>query len=717
MKKLLCFLGLVGTLGVHAQDVWREATVTEAAAGTMGKPAVMTPRRVAGVSGGGTGGTNNFTTSRSNSIIVWHEQNATPYTTISNAIRGARTGDTIQIMPSDVPYNLGISNLFLGSNMTVIAYGAILQSPSYSAPPNVITITGPLNWYGGKLSSFPSNALQVPIVFKGVGTYNVEFHDFDIEGLTDNVVINTGSPQLKMFNCYWKGYNYIFDCLGMPAPQSLLTRVEAYGCTFEGQRITSTNISYTSGVVVNPIAIGMGNWTFAGCSIIASNSTDTTATIGGFTGSGPNPTINLIGTYISCGSTNGGNIFPLYSQADDMITVWGHPYPDSWAQGGHVIYQGDTTNASSASAGKAMLMDGNTNRYWGQPGLLASVAFLGSSANSSYWSNNVNGIVTPTNLIVQKTITMAGSTNLGNAYLGTSGVTGIQLSNSVSGGGVYDDAGNTTNWFAKAVSASGSVTNGAQNLWIGTGVAPVALSNGVNGANFIDARGALTNVTGNAFISTGFANGASANFGGFLNARGPSSSGASLMAIDTDTPSVGGGAIVSGGLSQNPSASGQRIFGSLARNDALNVVPGAFQFVSSQAHSSGNAGTDLQVLLAANGSSTRRLVATFGNDAVTYVGAISVTNMITTTGIGGTLAIKSGSNAKAGTFTLVAGTATVGNTSVTANSVIVVTVKTAGGVRLGVPDCVPNPGTGFTATEVGGIGDTSTYNYVILEVN
>lgn len=81
---------------------------------------------------------------------------------------------------------------------------------------------------------------------------------------------------------------------------------------------------------------------------------------------------------------------------------------------------------------------------------------------------------------------------------------------------------------------------------------------------------------------------------------------------------------------------------------------------------------------------------------------------------GKTLKITSGANAKAGTFTLVAGAATVMNTSVTANSVILVTLKTLGGTRAGLPDIVPTASTGFTATAV--VTDTSVYNYVILEV-
>lgn len=86
-----------------------------------------------------------------------------------------------------------------------------------------------------------------------------------------------------------------------------------------------------------------------------------------------------------------------------------------------------------------------------------------------------------------------------------------------------------------------------------------------------------------------------------------------------------------------------------------------------------------------------------------------------TASIGKTLKITSGTNAKAGTFTCVAGVATVTNTSITANSVIQVTLKTLGGTRTGNPDIVPTAGVGFVAT--GGVADTSTYNWYAGEVN
>ena len=84
--------------------------------------------------------------------------------------------------------------------------------------------------------------------------------------------------------------------------------------------------------------------------------------------------------------------------------------------------------------------------------------------------------------------------------------------------------------------------------------------------------------------------------------------------------------------------------------------------------------------------------------------------------IGKTLKIKSGTNAKAGTFTLSSGAATVSNTSITANSVVMCSVKTSSGTPgIGSPEIVLNSGTGFTAT--GATTDNSTYNFIVLEVN
>ncbi len=106
--------------------------------------------------------------------------------------------------------------------------------------------------------------------------------------------------------------------------------------------------------------------------------------------------------------------------------------------------------------------------------------------------------------------------------------------------------------------------------------------------------------------------------------------------------------------------------------------------------------------------------ATFRNFANSAEAAIRCLGVFLT-GVGSTLNIKAGTNAKSGTFTLVAGTVTVANTAVTANSVIIPTLKTASGVRAGLPDIIPNAGVGFTATSTVGT-DAGTYNFVIIEV-
>ena len=67
---------------------------------------------------------------------------------------------------------------------------------------------------------------------------------------------------------------------------------------------------------------------------------------------------------------------------------------------------------------------------------------------------------------------------------------------------------------------------------------------------------------------------------------------------------------------------------------------------------------------------------------------------------------------KCGTYTVVAGAATVTDTAVTANSQILITLKTVGGTVAAQLIATITPGTGFTTT--GGGSDSSTYNYCII---
>lgn len=69
-------------------------------------------------------------------------------------------------------------------------------------------------------------------------------------------------------------------------------------------------------------------------------------------------------------------------------------------------------------------------------------------------------------------------------------------------------------------------------------------------------------------------------------------------------------------------------------------------------------------------------------------------------------------NCSGGTYTAAAGAATVANANVTANSIILITLKTVGGTVAAQLIATITPGTGFTTT--GGGSDTSTYNYLII---
>jgi hypothetical protein len=103
-----------------------------------------------------------------------------------------------------------------------------------------------------------------------------------------------------------------------------------------------------------------------------------------------------------------------------------------------------------------------------------------------------------------------------------------------------------------------------------------------------------------------------------------------------------------------------------------------------------------------------------GNVTVTS-GAVSLTNgnlLLNTVGNG--IQIKEGANARMGTTAVMtAGTITVVNTSVTANTVIFLSLATAGGTT-GALSSVPTAGVGFVINSSSAT-DTSTVNYLLIE--
>jgi len=102
-------------------------------------------------------------------------------------------------------------------------------------------------------------------------------------------------------------------------------------------------------------------------------------------------------------------------------------------------------------------------------------------------------------------------------------------------------------------------------------------------------------------------------------------------------------------------------------------------------------------------------------------GLLTVNNDVSTGGhlkcntAGKSLQMQSGTGARAGNATLVAGTVTVTNTTVTAKTHIFLTVKTAGGT-LGTLSYTLSAGASFTINS-SSISDTSTVSYFLIEVN
>ena len=82
--------------------------------------------------------------------------------------------------------------------------------------------------------------------------------------------------------------------------------------------------------------------------------------------------------------------------------------------------------------------------------------------------------------------------------------------------------------------------------------------------------------------------------------------------------------------------------------------------------------------------------------------------------LGGPLTLPSGSNKRAGSATLVAGTITVSNTSVTANTVVMLTRKTSGGTIGTAITYTLSAGASFTINS-DNILDTSTFVWVLIE--
>lgn len=101
--------------------------------------------------------------------------------------------------------------------------------------------------------------------------------------------------------------------------------------------------------------------------------------------------------------------------------------------------------------------------------------------------------------------------------------------------------------------------------------------------------------------------------------------------------------------------------------------------------------------------------------AVAFGGNVTAAGDILASTAGKGLRLKSGSNQRAGNATLVAGTVTVNNTTVTANTLVHLTRKTAGGT-IGNATYTLSAGNSFTITS-DSASDTSVFTYILTELD
>jgi hypothetical protein len=82
---------------------------------------------------------------------------------------------------------------------------------------------------------------------------------------------------------------------------------------------------------------------------------------------------------------------------------------------------------------------------------------------------------------------------------------------------------------------------------------------------------------------------------------------------------------------------------------------------------------------------------------------------------GGPIILASGADQRAGNLVLVGGNATVGNTTVTANTIVMLTRKTSGGTPGTAVSYTLSPGVSFTVHSDNAL-DVSTFSYLLIEV-
>jgi hypothetical protein len=327
----------------------------------------------------------------------------------------------------------------------------------------------------------------------------------------------------------------------------------------------------------------------------------------------------------------------------------------------------------------------------------SNVGLSGNAGGASYFGGGLNTAAAST--------FTGDSTNAGKWTVTSDGPT-VSYKASSAGGAVWNrflnSAGTRRGYYGFASGSSADFTllnEEAGSLTIGTGSAATAL--------VLSAAGAAT-----------FAGAVSAN--GLLTVTG--------SGTETSVATAKVGASALGGIPRvnliNPANTANGKYGDLINTSASGNGALQFRFIDDAAtiatpvfSVTGRQGaTDSFVTAPGTGAhtfgTTNTVTMTAGalatTGAATFGGAVSLSTA------GTTVSIKSGTNAAAGTVTLVAGNGTITSTAIDVNTVIVMSIKTKSGSFDHAPSVVVAAG---SATIDGHNSDDSTYNWIALKVN
>lgn len=452
---------------------------------------------------------------------------------------------------------------------------------------------------------------------------------------------------------------------------------------------TSKGSSQGGGLTVN-LGVGGPGTATAGATGGTANINAGTGGIGSATsGSGGNMTLNGGTGGAGVGGGTGGTATLHGGNAGVGSSTGGN--------GGPANVTGGSAGAIAGSVGGSVSLAAAGGSSTGSGGAGGTATITGGNAGGDNTASNNGGSIT---LTAGNSVGSSGGPNVNI----TAGRGGVGTATAGANGGTVQITGGQA--------GAGSATGGTGgNVAITAGGAGAVDSSGggaitINGA--VGSSTASGGAGGNVTITGGNANGDNTvnRSGGNVNLTPGNSKGSATGGAMTIQLGVGGVGTATAGAAGGAFT---LVGGAGGVGSATGGTGGALNFRGGLGGASGTpgAGGDIIFQTAVTTSLAEHLRITAAGQVVVTTANVQIVT------IGNGLQVKQGTNAKIGQATLVAGTVTVANTSVTANSRIFLTVSAAGGTQ-GFLRTTKSAGVSFTITSTNA-AETSVVDWMIVE--